>query len=355
MIKQILLFVLFANFLFGQNSISKSAFFVDKDNRLIIVFEAKDALKIELKGPEFVSKSNYTIKDSLGHWTLQTSPMPIGFHYFWLEVDGKKLLLPNAETYFGYNQDVHGFEVDSDEAFFNSKTNKKGSLEGFNVDENPQENVYLYKPYRFSTKKKYPLLILFHGAGEDSSGWIKQGKIQNIVDNLIAEKKIKPIVILLLNGDKKNEKSYTSLEEETLSELPLVEDDLLNKILPKVNSKGKFTKYTIAGLSKGSFQAFKIGTDHPELFSNVGLFSPVLYSGVVADSFAKIKTSSFLKQSYFLSVGTLESERFLGFKKILEDEFLKRNVKFKTYESPQTYHEWLTWRRSLQEFLLWIN
>lgn len=83
-------------------------------------------------------------------------------------------------------------------------------------------------------------------------------------------------------------------------------------------------------MSKGSYQAFKIGTDHPEVFSKVGMFSPALYSNVVEDKFAKIKTENFSKQKFFLSIGSLENERFINFKTILEKEFKERKIPLKS-------------------------
>lgn len=339
----------------AQQSIKKSCF-VDEKNQLHISFVLSDAKDIKLKGPKFSADSEYTIlKDSLGHWSVKTPPMPIGFHYFWIEADGKKYLLPEEETYFGYNQNVNGFEVDSKDSLFEAKTKDKGVVENRKLNNFDQESYFIYKPYKFNPKKKYPLLVLLHGAGEDASGWIKQGKIQNIVDNLIAEKKIKPLIIVMINGDVKNQKTYHNLEEETLAELPMIENQLMHQVLPGFQKEFDLTTISIAGLSKGSFQAFKIGSDYPDVFSKVGMFSPVLYSGVVEDGFAKIKTESFRQQSYFLSVGNLEDERFINFKNILEKELSAHNTQFKTYISPETYHEWLTWRRSLYQFLFWIN
>lgn len=353
----VLLLISFQKITAQENSMGydKPTYIVDDEKKLHINLILKAAKNIKLQGPDFLAHSDYTVsKDSLGHWEVITPPMPIGFHYFWIEADGKKYLLPNQETYFGYNQEVNGFEVNSNESFFEAKTNQKGIIEKRKIDDNLQE-YFLYKPFGFSSEKKYPLLVLFHGAGENASGWIKQGKIQNVLDNLIAEKKVKPLLVLMLNGDIKNQKSYADLEEETLLELPIVEKQLINQILPDLQKEFRISDKSIAGLSKGSFQAFKIGTDHPDIFANVGMFSPVLYSGVLEDGFAKIKTKNFKKQSYFLSVGTLESDRFINFKNILEKEFRKKNVKYRSYLSPQTYHEWLTWRRSLYYFLLWEN
>ena len=337
-----------------KKGMQQLSYYIDEDRKLHIKTNIEASKKIELKGPDFVSQSNYQLsKDSLGHWNVVLPPMPIGFHYIWLEVDGQKVLLPNAETYFGYNQEVNGFEVDSHEDFFTPKTDKKGRLEKIQIRESKLNPSYLYKPFNFSSKKKYPLLILVHGAGENSSGWVKQGMLQNILDNLIVEKKIKPHLVLMINGDVPNVKNYGNLEEETLDELPLIEQDLMQIILPRIERKYSISKYSIAGLSKGSFQTLTIATNNSEKFKKVGLFSPVLYSGVVEDSFAKIKTENFNNQTYFLGVGTLESERFQNFKQLLEEEFTKRKVHFKSYESPETYHEWLTWRRCLYEFLLW--
>lgn len=340
---------------FHQTKAQKSIY-VDSDRKLHIKTMLKDEKNIKLKGPDFLANSDYSVsKDSLGHWTVITPPMPIGFHYVWVEADGKKYLVPNQETYFGYNQEVNGFEVDLNESFFKAKTTNRGIIEKRYNKADKQNQYFLYKPFGFSSEKKYPLLVLFHGAGEDASGWVKQGKIQNILDNLIAAKKIKPLLVIMLNGDIKKEKPYAKLEEETLAELPILENELINQTLPDLQNEFHITNKAIAGLSKGSFQAFKIGTDHPEVFSKVGMFSPVLYSGVVEDGFAKINTKSFKRQSYFLSIGTLESDRFMNFKNVLEKEFQKRKVRFQSYTSPKTYHEWLTWRRSLYYFLLWEN
>lgn len=331
-----------------------STYFVDGEKRLHIKLQLKDKSEIKLKGPDFITNSNYKIsKDNQGNWEVVTPPMPIGFHYFWIEVDGKKYLIPNHETYFGYNQPVNGFEIDSNDSFFKNKTRKKGKIEKLVCYDADESEFFLYKPFGFSSKKSYPLLILFHGSGENATGWIKQGKIQNILDNMIARKKIAPLIVLMVNGDIANEKNYSSIEEGTLAELPIIENQLMTKILPNLQQKFHFSQKSIAGLSKGSYQAFKIGTDYSGFFSEVGLFSPVLYSEDSDDKFKNINKEAFSKQSYFLSVGDLEDDRFLNFKSVLEEQFKKNNVEYESYISPNTYHEWLTWRRSLYNFLIW--
>lgn len=138
-----------------------------------------------------------------------------------------------------------------------------------------------------------------------------------------------------------------------MSEITLIEKELINQVLPELEKEFFLAKKSIAGLSKGSYQAFKIGTDYPEVFSKVEMFSPALYSNVIEDKFAKIKTENFSKQKFFLSIGSLENERFINFKTILEKEFRERKIPLKSYISPETYHEWLTWHRSLYNFLLW--
>lgn len=107
-------------------------------------------------------------------------------------------------------------------------------------------------------------------------------------------------------------------------EITLIEKELINQVLPELEKEFFVAKKSITGLSKGSYQAFRIGTDYPEVFSKVGMFSPVLYSNVIEDKFAKIKTENFSKQKFFLSIGSLENERFIYFKTILEKEFRER-------------------------------
>ncbi|OJX32699.1 MAG: hypothetical protein BGO86_10625 [Chryseobacterium sp. 36-9] len=341
-----------SNLLLNRNSIA-----VDKANQVKIRFYKPTAKSIKLKGGDVFSNLNIrTQKDVYGYWNIITSPVPIGFHYFWIEADNEKYLIPKREKYFAYNSFVNGFEIDSGEDFFKNKNVSKGKIRKHNYFSKGlvKRNYYMYYPANFNSKKAYPLLVLYHGAGEDNTGWIHQGRIQYILDNLIAEKRIDPIMVLLAEGDIERN-TNADIETSTLENIDSIEKNLTDSILLPLKQRCNITHFYIAGLSRGSFQALKISNDYPDIFSKVGLFSPVIYGGSKVDDFKLLNTSTFQNQSFFIGIGNKEKERYYHFKNSLQTELEKQNTNFKMYESQDTYHEWLTWRRCLYQFLIWLN
>ncbi|MBM7420239.1 MULTISPECIES: alpha/beta hydrolase-fold protein [Chryseobacterium] len=338
--------------------LNKNYIVVDKNNQLTIRFYKPKAKTVELKGGDAFSNVPVTVqKDVSGYWSIRTSPVDIGFHYFWIEIDKEKYLLPKNEQYYAYNSLVNGFEVDSGEDFFKNKNVPKGTLKKQNYSSKSllgKRSYYQYYPFDFNKNKTYPLLVLYHGAGENNTGWIKQGKIQNILDHLIAQKKIKPIMVILIEGEIQNSEN-SDIEASTLENINSLEKDLVDDVLLSIKKKFNISDFYIAGLSRGSFQALKISNDYSHIFSKVGLFSPVIYGGSKEDEFKLLDTKLFKNQFFFIGIGSKEKERYFNFRNSLIKELEIQNTNFKSYESSDTYHEWLTWRRCLYEFLIWLN
>ena len=165
-----------------------------KNRKVVLKVYAPKAEKVVLKGAEAITKNISTItKNTNGFWTVETLPIEIGFHYYWFEIDGKKALDEASQTYYAYDQLVNAVEVNSDENFFDAKKVPHGVVKKDSLQSkitNNTRSYYLYLPPNYQPQKKYPLLVLYHGAGEDETGWVKQGKIKNILVNLLAEKKI---------------------------------------------------------------------------------------------------------------------------------------------------------------------
>jgi len=339
-------------------SLNQHHIVVDTDNQLNIRFYKPKAKTVELKGGDAFSNVRIDVqKEESGFWTIRTSPVDIGFHYFWIEVDKEKYLLPKDERYYAYNSWVNGFEVDPGEDFFKNKNVPKGTIkkQNYSSDSIPgKRSYYLYYPFDFNKNRTYPLLVLYHGAGENSTGWIKQGKIQNILDNLIAEKKAEPIMVVLVEGEIRNNKN-SDIETSALENINSLEKDLVENVVFPIRNKINISDFYIAGLSRGSFQALKISNDYSDVFSRVGLFSPVIYGGTQDDVFKRLDTRSFKNQNFFIGIGSKEKERYFNFRNSLIQELEAQNTDFKSYESSDTYHEWLTWRRCLYEFLIWLN
>lgn len=299
-------------------------------------------------------------KDQEGYWNIHTSPMEIGFHYYWFNVDGKRMNDPNTELYFGYSRPTSAIEIPSGEDFFFKKNVKHGKIVDdslFSAVTKGKRDFKVYLPPHYG-RKKMPVLYLYHGTGEDITGWEKQGYIANILDNLFAEKKAKEMIVVMDYGV-----ALAPDEQKRPDDFPrtVVSSKNLDKIvtqelLPYIEKKYKTNaQRAVAGLSRGSYQAMLIGTNHPDLFSAIGAFSPVIYEGTGAEPFRELPISNLLKASkkpfFFIGIGEKEDARFFEFNALITNYLKQNSYPYSAYISPQTYHEWLTWRRCLYQFV----
>lgn len=295
-----------------------------------------------------------------GSWTFSTSPLEIGFHYYWFNVDGKRTNDPNTELYFGYGQPTSGIEIPSGEDFFFEKDVKHGKIvdDSFNskITEGTR-NFKVYLPPNYGTKK-FPVLYLYHGTGEDITGWERQGYIKNILDNLFADKKATEMIVVMDYGvalTPEQEKMPDDFPRTVLSTKNL-DTIVVQELIPYIEKKYETNgKKAIAGLSRGSYQAMYIGASHSEIFSAIGSFSPVIYEGTDAEPFKELPIGNLMKSKqkpfFFIGIGEKEDKRFLEYNKILSNYLDKNKFPFTQYNSAGTYHEWLTWRRCLYQFV----
>jgi enterochelin esterase-like enzyme len=224
--------------------------------------------------------------------------------------------------------------------------------------------VYTPPGYDGDKEKRYPVLYLQHGGGEDETGWVRQGRMNFILDNLIAEMKAKPMIVVM-------EKGYASRAGAAPAPAPqpggprpgdggAFEDVVLKDLIPMVDSAYRTIpnrdQRAIAGLSMGAGQALRIGLTHLDTFSAVGAFSggagkadpKTAFGGVFADPVAFDKKVSLL----YLHSGTvgLDAGIHRG-SKALSDMLQQagaKNVVFRDLEGQG--HEWQTWRYALHDF-----
>lgn len=319
-----------------------------------------EAKSVVLEGGDGMQDVKSTvIKDKEGFWKISTSPLETGFHYYWFNVDGKRTNDPNTELYFGYGQPTSGIEISSGEDFFFKKNVKHGRIitdSLYSAVTKGHRNFKVYLPPGYGTGK-FPVLYLYHGTGEDITGWEKQGHLASILDNLFAEKKAAEMIVVMDYGvalDPKEEKKPDDYPRTVLSSQN-IDRIMVRELIPYVEKKYKTNgRRAVAGLSRGSYQAMLIGTQHPELFSAVGAFSPVIYEGTATQPFKELPVGNLLKAErkpfVFIGIGTKESQRFRDFNKILTTYLDQNDYPYVQYESPGTYHEWLTWRRCLYQF-----
>ncbi|MDQ0064157.1 alpha/beta hydrolase-fold protein [Chryseobacterium lathyri] len=319
-----------------------------------------DAKSVHLDGGDGMKSIKSSVsKDKDGFWNISTTPMEIGFHYYWFNVDGQRTNDPNTQLYFGYSQPTSGIEVPSGEDFFIEKNVRHGKIVNDSLHSQiteSQRNFKVYLPPGYGSEK-LPVLYLYHGTGEDITGWEKQGYILNILDNLFAEKKARKMIVVMDYGvalNPEQEKMPDSYSRTVLSSKNL-DEIVIRELIPYIEKKYKASgEKAIAGLSRGSYQAMLIGVSHPEIFSAIGAFSPVIYEGTEAEPFKELPIGNLLKSKkrpyFFIGIGEKEDIMFFKFDQLLKDFLNRNNYPYFPYKSPETYHEWLTWRRSLYHF-----
>jgi len=362
-----LVFVLFSSIVFSQDYKTSSTALpgkefprIDSEKKAEFRVYFPDAKTVTLDGGDGMKSIKSSVsKDKNGFWNISTTPMETGFHYYWFNVDGQRTNDPNTQLYFGYSQPTSGIEVPSGEDFFSEKNVKHGKI--INDSLNSQiiqgkRNFKVYLPPNYGAKK-LPVLYLYHGTGEDITGWEKQGHILDILDNLFAEKKAQEMIVVMDYGvalNPEQEKMPDNYPRTVLSSKNL-DQIVTRELIPYIEKKYKTSgKKAIAGLSRGSYQAMLIGVSHPEIFSAIGAFSPVIYEGTENDPFKELPMGNLLKSKkkpyFFIGIGEKEDVLFFKFNQLLTDFLNQNKYPYTLYKSPETRHEWLTWRRSLYQF-----
>lgn len=349
---------------------------ITSDLRAIFRIKAPDAQKVEFAF--FTPKRYAATKDEKGFWTATTDPLVPGFHYYRVFIDGAEVNDPSSETFFGTGKDASGIEIpEKGVDYYIPKDVPHGDVRERwykSATTGNWRRVFVYCPPGYDTDRdaRYPVLYLQHGGAEDERGWPNQGRAAFILDNLIAERKAVPMLVVM-------EKGYASRAGETVAPggpprpgqarqnlgrmFSAFEDVVTKDLIPYIDSTFRTIPdrehRALAGLSMGGMQAYTIGLKHTDLFSSIGGFSgagsgfggapfdvKTAFDGVMADPAAFNRRMPVL----FLSIGTAEAQRMQdgvrGFHAALD----KAGIKTTLYESPGTEHEWQTWRRSLHEF-----
>jgi len=353
---------------------------VDSTGRVQVRIKAPDATKVRLNfwsGPKVDME-----KQADGFWTVTTSPLVPGFHYYTLIIDGAEVADPGTHGYFGGGKDASGVEVpEPGSTYYSVQDVPHGQVREVWYNSKVTGTwrhalVYLPPNYDTQVKTRYPVLYLQHGGGEDETGWVRQGHANFIVDNLIASKSCKPMIVVMAYGYARRAgeappdltgKPFGSPEMMKAMQdmFAAFEDDLTRVLIPYVDSTFRTVAdrdhRAMAGLSMGGMQAFQITLDHLDLFSYIGGFSGaggmLLFANRNLDPKADFNgafadPATFAKKVHllWLGVGTKEPERMRAGIQKLHTSLDDANIKHVFYESPDTDHEWQTWRRDLKDF-----
>jgi enterochelin esterase-like enzyme len=343
---------------------------IHADLRVTFNFKASDAKKVQLqpggddnglgKGPIDMTRGQD------GTWTVTTPPAVPGFHYYWFLVDGVIVNDPGSDTFFGYGRESGGVDVpEKGVDFYAARDVPHGDVRMhwyYARTTAAWRRAYVYTPpdYDRNAQARFPVLYLQHGSGEDERGWSSQGRANFILDNLIAERKAAPMIVVMEQGyatrpggsptpaaGGRGGGQNTAFEE-------VVIDDLIPAIDATYRTMPDRDHRAMAGLSMGGGQALQIALTHLDKFAWIGSFSSPLragmdlktaYNGAFADAAAFSKKVRLL----WFGAGTAE-ERMHQPAMEMHQALEKAGIRNVFYESPGTAHEWQTWRRDLHEF-----
>ena len=297
-------------------------------------------------------------KDDKGVWWYTSDPLVVGFHYYGILIDSVQVMDRGSESYFGSNWESAGIEIpegpEGDYYRFNPNI-PHGQIRSINYwsDINGLErhiNIYVPAEYEGNPGKRYPVLYLVHGWGEDENGWSIQGRMANILDGLIASKKAVPMIVVMPSGDIKTNSNVRTASGN-------ITDIYVKNLVPYIDknfrTKTDRQNRAMAGLSRGGAQTTNTVFANPDKFAWVGTFSGFFsrgggdfietgFNGIFKDADAFNKQFNLL----FISTGTEENSPKASVEALKAHGI--KNIVF--HESQGTAHEWLTWRRALNDF-----
>ena len=286
-----------------------------------------------------------------GAWTGTTAgPLDEGFHYYHLTVDGGTFNDPGTLNFYGSTRWESGIEIPAqDRDFYALKDVPHGHVQQIlfpSPSTNTSRRAFVYTPpnYDKDQSKRYPVLYLQHGWGENEYAWSNQGHANLIMDNLIADGKIKPFIIVMTYG-MTNEIRFGGLRNFDIKPFQTV---LVNELIPYVDAHFRTLAdqphRAMAGLSMGGMETKTITMNNLDTFSHIGLFSGGTISAREISDMDNFKEKVKL---VFVTCGSKERPDSL---KPASDSLKEAGIESGYYVSPGTAHEFLTWRRSLYQF-----
>ena len=325
------------------------------------------------------------VNDGTGVWTGDSAPQDEGFHYYQLEIDGASVPDPGSLYYYGASRWGSGIDIPAaDEDFYTLKNVPQGEVSEvyyYSSVTGSMRHCYIYTPaeYKKNTNKKYPVLYLQHGGGEDEHGWPQQGRTGIIMDNLIAAGKAVPFIIVMDNGSDTYGPNNPRPERPAAGaprpqgapqggQRPqgggnpfagmnfagafqsILEKDLIPMVEANYRVYADGAHRAMAGLSMGGMQTHSIALANPKLFSWIGIFSGGVFSKEEVDATPGFRENNKL---IFISFGSRELENRIGGAadpRPITEELGQTGMNTVFYVSPDTAHEWQSWRRALYNF-----
>ena len=338
-----------------------------EDNSVMFRVNAPQAqnVQIDLCGTKYDMQ-----KSEDGTWTVTSKQQVPGFHYYFLIIDGVSTADPASQTFYGCGRWSSAIEI------------KETGTDDFEVQDVPHGEIrtvhyyskideqwrplMIYTPAGYNeNQQEYPVVYIQHGGGEDHRGWMEQGRTAQIMDNLIAQGKAVPMIVVSANSNVKSRNGGMG-GGYNWHGMQAFRSEIIENVIPFVEKNYRVKKdrqsRAMCGLSMGGGQSFYIGLRDPEVFANVGVFSTGMFGGISGASNFDIEaevpgmlsdTKTFNQQFdvFFVSCGEQDPriEYTRDIVKKMRDGGVE--VRFNSYPGD---HEWQVWRKSLHEFAQYL-
>ena len=349
-------------------------------------------------------------KDAAGYWTVALPPTVVGFHYYWFNVDGTQMNDPGSETFFGYGKEVSGIEIPDPQQissdlvtvpvlpFYAPHGGPQGQLHEHWYESaitGKWRRCFVYTPPGYSDPAKaetrFPALYLQHGAGEDETGWSRQGAVKFIMDNAIAGNtssffalfgraaKAKEMIVVMDNDYAAYKEHSEPQDRDASKEFlpPFVRPTIgafgavmAKELIPMIDRSYRTVAdrdhRAMAGLSLGGMLTFAVALAHLDTFSYIGTFSGAQFLSPHGTTDSRSPTSAFDPDTSYggvfgdarafndrvrlLWMGAGTAEPFGESMRENAAKLRGRNIRLTEFHSPGTAHEWQTWRICLNRF-----
>ena len=348
---------------------------VHPDNRVTFRLLAPEASKVQVQ----LGRAYDMTRGADGMWSVTVPPQAVGFHYYTLAIDGFQAADPATETFFGSSWMHSGIEIPEQGVdYYDARDVPHGEIRSrwyFSKVTGAWRRCYIYTPPNYDTnlKARYPVLYILHGGGEDQRGWAIQGRTDFILDNLIAAKKSKPMLVVIDSFSARRAGEPAPVRggpraagggARSMGDNPAFRDMMAKDLIPMIDSTYRTLtdreNRAMAGLSMGGWNTFEMVLRNLDKFAYIGGFSGVPggnsletrvdpktdYDGVLNDAASFNKRMKLL----WIGAGTDEPEPMYKGMQVFRGILDKAGIKYVYVESKGTAHEWLTWRRALNDF-----
>lgn len=303
-------------------------------------------------------------KNAEGVWSVTIGPVSPELYTYCFFVDGLKVLDPaNGYMQVGQAPDFSLVNVPGNPPRFDELQQMPHGavhiVKYFSTAQQVNRNMYVYVPPGYDVNKKYPVFYLRHGGGGNETSWYVEGCAANIIDNLLAQGKIVPMLVVMTNGNVEKQVEGGAYGEEGIR---IMANELFDDVIPLIEKE--YSAYTdqqhraIGGLSMGGGQSFYIGLHHKEKFDWVGSFSTGIFGGIPSANFDAEKAipgiltnaSAFNKELKLFYISCGEQDPRITHTSNLIDQLNANGLKV-MYETFEGNHEWKVWKHSLRNYL----